>query len=113
MLNNTSLKKPNLKIFPHNVEAKREEMKLIDFDLWNTTQVFWNITALNGNFKSVFEMHLDPQRTRIDWVDDDTIVNIFHSMGTQKHYWLDLVESSQTVFFVIGWNADTLKVLPV
>ena len=59
------------------------------------------------------EMHLDPYRKRIDWVDDDTIVNIFHAMGTEKHYWLDLVESTQTIFFVVGRNHKKLKILPV
>lgn len=83
-------------------------MKLIDFDLWNATQVFWDVRGLGGNVTSSMEMHLDPYRKRIDWVDDDTIVNVFHAMGTEKHYWLDLVESTQTIFFVVGRNQKRL-----
>jgi hypothetical protein len=113
LINISGMKDPHLKIYENNVEAKREEMKLVDFDLWNATQIFWDFKALDGNVKSAFEIHLDPLRERVDWVDDDTIVNVFANMGAGKHYWLDLVESTQTVFLIVGRNGKKMKILPV
>jgi hypothetical protein len=34
-------------------------------------------------------------------------------MGAGKHYWLDLVETTQTVFLIVERNARKVKILPM